>query len=334
MYRLLLKLLFTLNPEHSHYIALKSLGFAYRSRLTKILYQTQYKPSQIMGLHFPNFVGLAAGLDKNGDYIDALAALGFGFIEIGTLTPKPQAGNIKPRLFRLTENEAIINRMGFNNKGVLYAASNLEKMRYRGVLGINIGKNKDTPLEEAVDDYLFGFRHLWKFASYFTINLSSPNTKDLRKLQHGEMLENLLAKLKEEQKRIHQTENKYVPLVVKIAPDLTTNQIHEMSEVFLKLNIDGVIATNTTTSRLMLQSQHAHEAGGLSGKPLNELNTNVIRVLAKQLKNNIPIIASGGITDKLSAHEKIKAGASLLQVYTGFIYQGPRILNELLKICN
>jgi len=330
MYSLIKKCLFALEPEQSHYAALQSLQFAYQTGLSKLLFNTPDNPRQVMGLTFPNPVGLAAGLDKNADYIDALAALGFGFIEVGTVTPKPQDGNPKPRLFRLTEQEAIINRMGFNNKGVEHVVQQLEKTHYRGILGINIGKNRDTALEHAIDDYLLCFRALWPFASYITVNISSPNTTGLRDLQQGELLQQLLAALKKEQHLVAGTHKKYVPLVVKIAPDLTSDQVNEIAAVLLAQQIDGVIATNTTLARTGVEDvEYGKESGGLSGKPLGERSTSIIKELNMALEGRIPVIASGGVMDEQSAQEKIKAGAALLQVYTGFIYQGPAIITNL-----
>ena len=251
-----------------------------------------------MGLQFKNPIGLAAGLDKNGDYIDALAALGFGFIEIGTLTPKPQSGNDKPRLFRLIKEKAIINRMGFNNKGIYYAKKKLAQLNYQGVLGINLGKNKDTPNENAADDYLQGMRELWQYASYFTINISSPNTQGLRELQEKKHLQHLLQQLKNEQQKIFAIQKKYVPLVVKISPDLSDAAILELAQVLLEEKIDGVIATNTTLARdKIANTKLAEQAGGLSGAPLSERNTAIIKVLANFLKGRIPIIASGGVME-------------------------------------
>lgn len=330
MYKLVKQAFFQLDPERSHHLALAALNLCYQIGLTAFLREIPPMPRQVMGLNFPNRVGLAAGLDKNGDYIDALASLGFGFIEIGTVTPKPQAGNPRPRLFRLAEQKAIINRMGFNSKGIDYVLSRLAKTRYRGILGINIGKNKDTPNERAVDDYLAGMRAFWRYASYLTINLSSPNTAGLRDLQHAEQLTKLLSALKAEQTRLTQNENKYVPLVVKIAPDLTTSEIDDIATVLLAQQIDGVIATNTTLSREgVAESPYCNEAGGLSGKPLSALSTQVIQQLHSRLQNKIPIIASGGMMDEASAKEKIKAGAQLLQIYTGLIYEGPTLIEKI-----
>jgi dihydroorotate dehydrogenase len=329
MYSAIRKILFGLDPEQSHYVALQALQLG--APITSLITTKINKPVQVMGMTFPNRVGVAAGLDKNADYVDGLSALGFGFIEIGTVTPKPQIGNPKPRLFRLVEQEAIINRMGFNNKGIDYVVDRLQKINYRGILGINIGKNKDTPNEDAVIDYLQGFRAFWKYASYITINISSPNTPGLRLLQNSESLIPLLSALKNEQTTIARSENKYVPLVVKISPDMADEELPELASILLDQKIDGVIATNTTLSRTGVESSpYAKEAGGLSGKPLCARNTQVIKILHQTLQDKIPIIAVGGIMDAASAQEKLAAGAKLLQVYTGFIYQGPSIIKACL----
>src|SRR3990167_6911537 len=280
MYTLIRQLLFKLDPEQSHHLALKALKIAQQLGLLNLFYKRIDAPRTVMGLTFPNPVGLAAGLDKNADYVDALAALGFGFIEIGTVTPQPQVGNPKPRLFRLVKEEAIINRMGFNSKGVDYVKKQLEKIKYRGILGVNIGKNKDTPLDKAVDDYLIGFRALWKYASYITINISSPNTAGLRDLQQQAALTSLLETLKQEQKIIAKRDKKYVPLVVKISPDLSHDELSDIANVLLQQQIDGVIATNTTITRDGVEhSIYAKETGGLSGAPLRKRNTDIIKQL-------------------------------------------------------
>jgi dihydroorotate dehydrogenase len=329
MYPLLKKCLFSLDPECAHKLAKKSLWTAHALGLTRFLPKVPERACTVMGLCFPNRVGLAAGFDNNGDYLDALATLGFGFIEVGGVTPKPQVGNAKPRLFRLTEQEAIINRMGFANKGVAYLAQRLEKSHYRGILGIQIVKNKETALEHAIDDYLFCYRHLWKYASYFTINVSSPNTPGLRSLQQRDFLNPLLATLKQEQQLTLEREKKYIPLVVKIAPDLSTEELNELAQVLLQQKMDGVIATNTTLQRTGVEtSPYAKEAGGLSGRPLQARSTQVIRELHAVLGETIPIIASGGVIDKAAAEEKIAAGASLLQVYSGLIYRGISVVKE------
>ncbi|MEO8401974.1 MAG: quinone-dependent dihydroorotate dehydrogenase [Gammaproteobacteria bacterium] len=333
MYSLIRKLLFRLEPEKAHSLTLKLLRLAYKLNLLKHTTK-QYSPREVMGLLFENPVGLAAGLDKNGDYIEALGALGFGFIEIGTVTPKPQEGNLLPRLFRLPEQQAIINRMGFNNKGLDYVATRLRESRYSGVLGVNIGKNRDTPLENAHEDYLLGFRRVAHFASYVTINISSPNTSGLRDLQQADLLKVLLQTLKQEQALFAELSKKYVPLVVKIAPDLASDDINLIADVFLEQKIDGVIATNTTISREGVESSaFASEAGGLSGKPLAQLATNTIAQLNAVLKNQIPIIGCGGIFSEKDARDKLAAGASLIQIYTSLIYEGPGLIGKLVEAC-
>ena len=330
MYALIKPLLFCLDPETAHTVALKSLQLSYQLGLTHLLPKPQHQPTQLFNLTFPNNIGVAAGLDKDAEYIDALATLGFGFIEVGSVTPKPQPGNPRPRLFRLTKQEAIINRMGFNSKGLDYMTARLEKTRYKGILGINIAKNRDTPNDDAVIDYLECFRRLWKYASYVAINVSSPNTPGLRDLQQADNLRQILIALKDEQTTIAREQNKYVPLVVKISPDMSVDGLNDVAEILLEQKMDGVIATNTTLRREgVAESPYATEAGGLSGKPLRALSTETIKQLHALLQNKIPIIASGGVMDKESAQEKLNAGASLLQVYTGFIYKGPAILSCL-----
>jgi dihydroorotate dehydrogenase len=283
-----------------------------------------------MGLQFPNPVGLAAGLDKNGDYIDALASLGFGFIEIGTITPRPQPGNPEPRLFRVPQAQGIINRMGFNNDGVDALIQNVQRAKFKGILGINIGKNFDTPLENAADDYLICLRKVYAYASYITVNISSPNTKNLRQLQEKSALENLLATLKQEQKKLADMHGKYTPVALKIAPDLEPEQISEIAELLLKHQVDGVIATNTTLSRTGVEGlPNADEAGGLSGAPVRERSTSVIRQLSTLLGDTIPIIGVGGILSGEDALEKMNAGASLVQLYSGLIYRGPALVKEV-----
>ena len=323
------KLLFLLNPETAHHITLASLRLAEKIKLAQLFLNFNNEhPQKIMGLTFKNPVGLAAGLDKNGDYIDALAALGFGFIEIGTITKRPQAGNAKPRLFRLIKEEALINRMGFNNKGVDYLIAKVKSMKYRGILGINIGKNKETPLENAVAEYIDLYRMVAPFASYVTINISSPNTEQLRDLQHGELLQNLLSALKKEQAQF----NQYVPLVVKISPDITEEQLKIMGQIILQEKMDGVIATNTTLSRVGVEhSKYADQMGGLSGKPLLNLSNRVIKNLHDILQDQIPIIGCGGIFSAEDANQKLASGAKLVQVYTGLIYQGPSLIKEILN---
>ncbi|MDD2660547.1 MAG: quinone-dependent dihydroorotate dehydrogenase [Methylococcales bacterium] len=332
-YPLIRPLLFSLDPETAHKVTLKLLNIAYVSGLGKMIYPAiEDKPVHVMGLNFKNPVGLAAGMDKNGDYIAALAALGFGFVEIGTVTPLPQPGNPKPRLFRLPEHQAVINRMGFNNSGLDHLLNQVRQSNYKGILGINIGKNFDTPMENAVDDYLSALRKAYTSASYIAINISSPNTKNLRRLQQGDEIKKLIAALKEEQIKLHAEHGVYVPLTIKIAPDLTTDEITHIAGLLLEFEIDGVIATNTTIARDVIPDHPlAHEAGGLSGAPLKDKSTFVVRELAAELQGKIPIIAAGGILSATDAQEKLKAGASLVQIYSGLIYRGPQLIEDIVK---
>jgi dihydroorotate dehydrogenase len=288
------------------------------------------KPVDVMGLRFANPLGLSAGLDKNGDCFNALGALGFGFVEVGTVTPRPQPGNAKPRIFRLPEADAIINRMGFNNLGIDHLIANVRRRRYRGVLGINIGKNFDTPVDRALDDYLIGLEKAYPYADYITINISSPNTPGLRRLQFGDSLKALLKPVKIRQQQLADADGRYVPLAVKIAPDMSDAEIRETAKTLLSAEVDGVIATNTTLSRDGVEGlKYADETGGLSGAPVREKSTHVIRVLADALENQLPIIGVGGIDSADAAREKIQAGATLLQIYTSFIYKGPRLIRDI-----
>jgi len=329
IYPLLRKCLFQFKPETAHRISLTVLQLLYKLQLTRLFPQVS-APCNVMGLSFANPIGLAAGLDKNGDYIDALASLGFGFIEIGTVTPRPQPGNLPPRLFRLSEQQALINRLGFNNKGIDYVVERLKQTKYQGVLGVNIGKNKDTPLEKAVEDYVFAFQRVAPYASYVTLNISSPNTPQLRQLQESELLKVLLKTLKQAQANVFQIQNKYVPLVVKISPDVNAEELTTMATIFLEEKIDGVIATNTTLTRPSVDGlPYAGEEGGLSGPPLNHLSTKIIKQLHALLKENIPIIGCGGIASARDVIEKRQAGAKLIQVYTSLIYQGPGLIKHL-----
>jgi dihydroorotate dehydrogenase len=290
------------------------------------------KPIMIMGLKFPNRVGLAAGLDKNAEYITPLSKLGFGFIEVGTVTPRSQPGNSKPRSFRLIEEEGIINRFGFNNVGIDQFIKNIKKAKFNGILGINIGKNFDTPIDRAVEDYLICFRKAYPYAGYIAINISSPNTKNLRHLQSDKYLETLLKVLKNEQKILHKKFKKLVPFVVKVSPDNSSNQLDSIAKLLLKYKVDGVIATNTTIDRKGISnSKYSTEEGGLSGAPLNKKSTNVINHLNKCLNGKIPIIGVGGIITADDGIEKIKNGASLIQIYTGLIFKGHGLVNELRK---
>ena len=333
LYPLLRPLLFSLDAETAHEVTLKLLQAAQLSGLAKLVYPTlENKPVTVMGLDFKNPVGLAAGLDKNGDYITALDALGFGFLEIGTATPRPQPGNPKPRLFRLPEHEAIINRMGFNNLGIDHLLTQTQESGYSGILGINIGKNFDTPIENATADYLIGLRKAYSSASYITINISSPNTKNLRQLQQGDELKVLIATLKNEQLILQEEQGFYVPLAVKIAPDLSDEEISHIAKLLLEFEIDGVIATNTTISRdLIAGHPFANEAGGLSGAPVKNQATHVVRVLASELNSQVAIIAAGGILSATDAQEKLAAGASLVQVYSGLIYRGPQLIADIVN---
>ena len=292
--------------------------------------QVAAKPVTCMGIEFPNPVGLAAGLDKNGAYIDALAALGFGFIEIGTITPRPQAGNPHPRLFRLPQAKAIINRMGFNNDGVDKLIENVKAAKFKGVLGINIGKNADTPVEKAVDDYLICLEKVYNYASYITVNISSPNTKNLRSLQSGDALTELLQTLKQRQLALAEEHQHYVPLVLKVAPDLEPSDIEFIAQQLLQFKIDGLIVTNTTLSREGVENlPHGDEAGGLSGAPVFAKSTACLAAFAKTLEGKIPLIGVGGILSGEQAVAKRNAGATLVQVYSGLVYTGP----ELVKDC-
>ncbi len=333
LYPILRPILFSLDPEVAHYATLKLLQLADKTGLSVLSKpDVKNKPIRIMGLRFKNSVGLAAGLDKNGDYIDALSALGFGFIEIGTVTPRPQPGNPKPRLFRLPEYEAIINRMGFNNLGVDHLLQQVKQTNYKGIIGINIGKNFDTPIKNATEDYLIGLRKSYTLASYITLNISSPNTKNLRQLQQGDDIKNLLHSLKEEQLKLQKIHDRYTPLVVKIAPDLNDDEIIHIANLLMEFNIDGVIATNTTVSRDEVQGHiHAKEIGGLSGSPVRKRSTYVVAGLASELNSKLPIIAAGGILSGKDAQDKLKAGASLVQIYSGLIYRGPQLIEDILK---
>ena len=330
MYKFIRFFLFLFNPELAHHISMKSLKLDCFCGLLKN--KIPSRPTTVMGLTFPNRVGLAAGLDKNAEYIIPLSKLGFGFIEVGTVTPKSQPGNNKPRSFRLINEEGIINRFGFNNVGIDQFIKNIKKAKFNGVLGINIGKNFDTPINKAVEDYLICFRKAYRYAGYIAINISSPNTKNLRNLQSNKYLEILLKALKSEQKILHKKFKKLVPFVVKVSPDNSNKQLDSIAKLLLKYKVDGVIATNTTTDRKgITSSRYSGEEGGLSGAPLNKKSTNVIKYLNKILKGKIPIIGVGGIMTAEDGVEKIKNGASLIQIYSGLIYKGHRLVNELCK---
>ncbi len=338
MYSLLRKFIFLFDAETAHVFSLKILSFAQSAGLLRLFLKKRIEaPVTVMGIEFPNAVGLAAGLDKDAKHIDAMAQCGFGFIEVGTVTPLAQAGNEKPRLFRLVADKAIINRMGFNNAGVEALVKSLKQSQSvkqrQCVLGINIGKNKATPLENAVDDYLACMQQVYPYADYITINISSPNTPGLRELQHGQGLTSLLTQLKNKQAELHKLYQRYVPLAVKIAPDLNEDEIKDIAARLLSAEIDAVIATNTSNSRPSSLScqKLASEAGGLSGQPVFEISTQVLKQLVIALDNKLPVIAVGGISSADDALEKIKAGASLVQIYTGFIYSGPRLIHDCAK---
>lgn len=327
------KALFQLDPERAHDLTLQQLTRLSGTPFTGLIRQSlPFKPVTCMGLTFKNPLGLAAGLDKNGECIDAFGAMGFGFIEIGTVTPRPQPGNDKPRMFRVVEAEGIINRMGFNNLGVDNLVENVKKAHFDGILGINIGKNKDTPVEQGKEDYLICMDKIYPYAGYIAINISSPNTPGLRSLQYGEALDDLLAAIKTRQNDLQQIHHKYVPVAVKIAPDLSEEELIQVADSLLRHNIDGVIATNTTLDRELVKGlKHADEAGGLSGRPVQSRSTEIIRRLASELQGRIPIIGVGGIDSLVSAREKMAAGASLVQIYSGFIYKGPPLIKEIVS---
>jgi dihydroorotate dehydrogenase len=335
LYPLFRPLLFTLDPETAHGVAFAALDAAVASGAARLTApRVAASPVVAMGLEFPNRVGLAAGLDKNAAHIDGLATLGFGFIECGTVTPRPQPGNPKPRLCRLPAAQALINRMGFNNDGVDRCLANVARSRFAtkrgGILGLNIGRNFDTPNERAVDDYLACLSAVYRNASYVTINISSPNTSGLRELQDVTALQPLLAALKAEQTKLSQKHGKYTPLVVKIAPDLSKPDIGRIARTLVEQRIDGVIATNTTTGRSAVGAlPHGGEAGGLSGAPLRDKATAAVRALAQAIDGAMPIIGVGGILSGDDAREKIAAGATLVQIYTGLIYRGPQLVVEI-----
>ncbi|MDP0562226.1 MAG: quinone-dependent dihydroorotate dehydrogenase [Candidatus Endonucleobacter sp. (ex Gigantidas childressi)] len=330
MYQLARNLLFRLSAEAAHDLALDVIAAGEKLGLTRFLSpNVPSRPRKVMGLVFDNPIGLAAGLDKNADCINGLGQLGFGFIELGTVTPRPQPGHPKPRMFRLVEKQAIINRMGFNNLGIDHLIKNVRRSRYQGVIGINIGKNFDTPIENAVDDYLICLRKAYPYTGYIAINLSSPNTPDLRKLQFGDTLKNLLNSIKNEQSLLENQYGRKVPVAVKISPDLTDKEVVEIAMVLVSHDIDGVIATNTTIARDAVKGlKHEEEQGGLSGTPLAGRSTEVIKILANELSGKLPVIGVGGINSASDSMEKIKAGASLIQIYSGFIYKGPQLIRD------
>ncbi|WP_312972720.1 quinone-dependent dihydroorotate dehydrogenase [Atlantibacter sp.] len=325
------KALFQLDPERAHEMTFQQLRRITGTPFERLVRQrVPEKPVSCMGLTFKNPLGLAAGLDKNGECIDALGAMGFGSIEIGTVTPRPQPGNEKPRIFRLVEAEGLINRMGFNNLGVDNLVENVKKAHFDGVLGINIGKNKDTPVEQGKDDYLICMDKVYPYAGYIAINISSPNTPGLRSLQYGEALDDLLSAIKNKQQELQKQHHKYVPVAVKIAPDLSLEELIQVADSLVRHNIDGVIATNTTLDRSLVEGmKHSQETGGLSGRPLQLKSTEIIRLLSQELNGRLPIIGVGGIDCLMAAREKMAAGATLIQIYSGFIFKGPPLIKEI-----
>lgn len=333
LYPIVRKALFQLDPERAHEFTFRQLQRISNTPFEFLIKQSvPAKPVNCMGLTFKNPLGLAAGLDKDGDCIDAFGAMGFGFVEVGTVTPRPQEGNEKPRLFRLVDAEGLINRMGFNNKGVDNLIENIKRSHYDGILGINIGKNKDTPVENGKDDYLICMEKVYSHAGYIAINISSPNTPGLRSLQYGEALDDLLLAIKNKQNELAETHNKYIPVAVKIAPDLSIEELVQISDSLVRHNIDGVIATNTTLDRQLVTGfKHSQQAGGLSGRPVQSKSTEIIRQLSRELNGKMPIIGVGGIDSAIAAREKMEAGASLVQIFSGFIYKGPKLIKDIIN---
>lgn len=333
MYGLAKPFLFLLDAEKAHGLGLKAIETAYRLGLNPLLAaKTPALKTRAFGIEFPNPVGLAAGLDKNGEHIDALLSLGFGFIEIGTTTPRPQEGNEKPRMFRLPDKQAVINRLGFNNAGVDALVKNVEKAARKGILGINIGKNKDTPNEKAIDDYIYCLERVYTLSDYVTVNISSPNTSGLRDLQTEEYFRRFIGELREVQEELAGVNGFKTPMLIKIAPDLTDAALDGMAEVLNAAQVDGVIATNTTIDRIEIKgNRFEYEVGGLSGKPLYGRSTAVLRRMRTRLNDNIPLIGVGGIMSGADAAGKVAAGASLVQFYTGMIYRGPDLIEESVR---
>jgi dihydroorotate dehydrogenase len=329
-YSLLRNILFKLSPETAHELSLEWMSALNRLGLiSPFVEDVVSDPVEVMGIQFQNRVGLAAGLDKNGAHIDALGKMGFGFVEVGTITPRPQAGNPKPRLFRVQEKQAIINRMGFNNEGVEYLLDKVSSCKYTNPIGINIGKNLDTSVENANSDYIKCLNSVYSHATYITVNVSSPNTPGLRTLQFGDSLNSLLDAIKSEQARLATMHGRYVPIAIKIAPDMTSEELVMVARSLKERELDGVIAGNTTLSREAVQGlPNADEKGGLSGGPLTQRSTEVIAELKSELGDSLPIIGVGGIMTGQDAVDKIKAGASLVQIYTGFIYKGPSLIRD------
>ncbi|MFL1732332.1 quinone-dependent dihydroorotate dehydrogenase [Moraxella oculi] len=331
-YALLRPLLFNMDPERAHEFTLKMLEKAHKAKLLEFGHARQSLPTTCMGIHLLNPVGLAAGLDKNGSHIDAMSELGFGFLEVGTVTPRPQSGNDKPRLFRITQAGGIINRMGFNNDGVDQMIANIERAKYQGVLGINIGKNAITPVENALDDYVYCLERVYPYASYITINISSPNTKNLRTLQGGDALSSLLDGIKTCHTRLANEYGFYVPLALKIAPDLDESQVDEIAHTVLAFDIDGLIATNTTLSRVGVEDYpHADEQGGLSGRPVSHMSTQILSMFHDRLMDKVDLIGVGGIDEGALAVKKFKAGAKAVQLYSGLVYKGPTLITDCVQ---
>jgi dihydroorotate dehydrogenase len=332
LYDLARKILFATDPETAHELTLESLRLGHALGATRLLCKTRHQPVRCMGLDFPNPVGVAPGLDKNGDCFEALGDLGFGFVEVGTVTPRPQPGNPKPRVFRLTGATAMINRLGFNNKGVDHLVRRVRRHRFKGILGINIGKNFDTPIDEAVNDYLHCFDKVYPYADYVTVNISSPNTRNLRDLQGADELDRLLSAMDRRRGELSDAHGRRVPLAVKVAPDLDDAQIAVIAEVTARHRMDAVIATNTTISREGVEGmQHADEAGGLSGAPLKPRADRVLAEMRKALPEEVALIGVGGITCGQDAVDKLDLGAQLVQFYTGMVYRGPELVGECLR---
>jgi dihydroorotate dehydrogenase len=331
-YELARKALFATDPETAHELSLESLRLGHRLGATRLLCRKHSQPVSCMGLEFPNPVGVAPGLDKNGDYFEALGSLGFGFVEIGTVTPRPQPGNPKPRVFRLADAQAMINRLGFNNKGVDHLVRRVKNHQFKGILGINIGKNFDTPIENAADDYLHCLEKVYPYADYITVNISSPNTKNLRDLQGEDELDCLLASISDRRSELANEHGCRVPLAVKVAPDLEDDALPVIAEVVARHGMDAVIATNTTITRDGVEGlKYADETGGLSGAPLKQKSDEVLASLRALLPEEIALIGVGGITRGQDAVDKLELGADLVQFYTGMVYRGPELLNECLQ---
>lgn len=333
LYKIAQKFMFQLNPENAHHLAMNIFQLTQNTPLDCFYAQkVQPAPVEFMGVTFPNPVGLAAGMDKDGEAIDAFHAMGFGHIEVGTVTPRPQPGNDLPRCFRLKPAKAIINRMGFNNKGVDNLVENLKAAKSGAMVGVNIGKNRDTPVEEGKNDYLICMDKVYEYAAFIAVNISSPNTPGLRTLQYGDLLDDLLSSLKAKQQELAEKHGKYVPIALKIAPDLSSEEIENIAQSLIKNKFDGAIATNTTLTRDGVSGLlNANETGGLSGKPLNTLSTKVIKQFAECLDGKLPIIGVGGINCAADALDKLDAGAEMVQIYSGFIYQGPKLIKDIVE---